>query len=228
MRIVSKVNNKNEKYLELGKNIFLWILLLFAGFILNDVYEVIRAESSLDIIMPSNYNERGEFEINLINNGDTDLEINKVKIQSCNMGEDEWVYRYPDNIPSGERITIYFFDNRTLSNFSLIDCRDNPLENWEEKRKMTIPLCEDKRTGELIVPNSNQTVSVCGTCYWNISIETPEEEFEFYEGMGAPVHLTQEIFYEDGLDINDPNLICTNSLNISIFGLRELEVMGYN
>jgi hypothetical protein len=223
---VSKNKNIRGKCLKHGKNTFIWIFLLFVGFMGNDVYDVITAETSLDIIMPDGPNEKGEFEITLVNNGDIDLEIEKVKIHSCNMDENTWVYRYPDNIPNGERLPVYFYDEKTLSNFKLINCRDNPLEDWQNKRGLAFPLCVNKDTGEFVVPNYEQTIFICGICYWTIEVETPDKTFNFYEAMGAPIELTQEIYDESNLSINDSRLMCNDSIKITPFGMRELEIEG--
>lgn len=218
--------NKIDKKLCL--KVLWWIILLFLGFIGNDVYNTITAKSSLDIIMPVTYNEKGEFEINLINNGGTNLNINKVKIHSCYMDEGKWIYRYPDDIPHGEKVKINFFEEKTLNRSSLIDCRNNPLKDWE-KRRMDIIVCKDLVSGEVYVPNKNNSFDMCGFCHWNISVITNKGEFNFYEKMFLPVNFAFEIIPQEEnefFDITSPNVVCSDNFKVTYFGTRELEIEG--
>ena len=77
--------------------------------------------------MPLSPNSNGEFPITISNNGEVDLEVNKISIQSCYMKDNEWVYRYPDDLPSGREYIISFLDEKTYNKSQRIDCINNPL-----------------------------------------------------------------------------------------------------
>ena len=205
-----------------------WVLLLILGFMANDVYDIIKAKPSLDIIMPLTPNDKGEFPISIVNNGDKDLEIEKVNIQSCYMNNSRWKHYYPDNIPKSERNIIYFLDENTYNKSQRIDCVNDPLNDWENRR-IDITMCRNTKTGESYIPDKNSSFTMCGFCHWDISVETNEGTFDFYEEMFLPIDLPLEIFSEEEnplFDINSSDVICSESIKITHFGTRELEVAG--
>ena len=222
-----KMNTKKRPLLNKLLQVLLWIILLIIGFIANDVYDKYTAKPSINILMPISPNENGEFPITISNNGKVDLEIKKVKIQSCYMEDNEWVYRYPDDLPSGDKTIVNFLDEETYNKSQIIDCVNNPLKNWED-RTMNATICKDINSGEIFVPKYNNSFFMCGFCHWNITIETNKGVFPFFEEMYLPAEYIFEIIPQTKPNnlTNSSNIICSNGFKVTYFEKRELEIIG--
>jgi hypothetical protein len=178
--------------------------------------------------MPQTPNEDGKFPIAIVNNGDIDLEIKKVNIQSCYMKNNEWKHYYPDDIPIEQRDIIYFLDEKTYNKSKIIDCINRPLDNWESRR-MNITMCENITSGEIFLPEKNNSFIMCGFCHWNISIETNKQNFNFYEEMFLPINFSFEVISEKEVNspnITSPDFICSDNIMMTYYGTRELEIVG--
>jgi len=220
------MNKNNLK--KISKTLILIIIGAIIGFYISEGLNNLHAKPSLNVIMPITYNDEGEFPITIMNKGGVDLDIRKVHLQSCYMKEDEWRHYYPDDLPSGKDYVVPFSDEKTFNKSQRIDCLNNPLEDWQSRR-MDVTICKNMVSGEVFVPDKNNSFTMCGFCFWNISIETNKGKFDFYEEMFLPVDFDFEVLgleENPAFDINSPDVICTDNFKITYYGMRELEIEG--
>lgn len=223
---------KKKKFKSLLKKSVLAIVFFLisatAGFYYNDFLEKANAETSLEVIMPNEPNLDGSFDIVLSNTGDTELEIKKVDIRSCYMDEDKWRHYYPDNLPSGKEFSINFVEEETSNKSLLIDCKNAPLKDWEERR-MNVTICKNFVTGDIYIPTKNNSFNMCGFCMWRIRVETEKQNFTFNETIFMPINFAFEVLSSTenkSFDMNSPDVSCTDDFKMAYYGTRELEIEG--
>jgi hypothetical protein len=223
-------------FVEMNKKKLVLIILIFIltniasaviGYYTGKGLDFVNSKPSMDIIMPQTYEPEGSFNI-VLSNGDVDLTDVQANVQSCYMESNKWKHYPLYDLPKNKEKVIKFEDELTLNKSLTLDCKEKPLEGWE-KRTTIMKIYKNTTSGEFIVPNFNNTIRMCGLCYWNISVTSDQKNFSFYKEMFLPVGLMIEgIGVRENWEeaINSPDVVYYSDIRITFFGQKELEIEG--
>jgi hypothetical protein len=223
MSTLNKIKNIYEKkYIKYPIKVLWWIILLFIGFYLNNLYSNLTSKPNIEIMMPENYNQNGIFPISLVNSGDLTLTNISVKINSPYMNA-TWRNFYPDDIPLKEKYVIEYSDENTLDVAQKIDCINSPFNNTQNGRAK-IRTYKNITSGEIIIPTQNYLVYMCTYSDWEIEFYSDQLNRNFSKSMFMPVKYLLELNGNDAINLNSSDIIYTGDMIISYYDERTWKI----
>lgn len=198
-----------------------WKLLIVGALIslaITGIYDFVTDKPDIDVMMPSFPDITGNFPIRLINTGDFELTNIKVRVKSCYDDGGIKLF-FPDDMPKSSFYTLDYTDNFTLNMYDRADCRDG-----KKVDHFYIPMYKDPRTGQIIGKTKEDTIFVCGFCYWNITIESDQLNKSFgREQMYSPIQINVGVY--KNTTINYSNLIPLGQIRMSIYDGRMFDIL---
>jgi len=216
------------------KKILKWFLVVIItaiisaliGYYIGKGLEIVHTKPSLEIVMPQTYEDDGSFKITLVNGG---VRLNNVQvdIKSCYM-QDKWKHYPIDDLPPNKELHLKFEDELTLNKSKIIDCKEKPLECWQD-RTIILNVYRNITSGEFLSPSIEDDFYMCGYCYWNISVTSKQENFSFYKKMFLPTKLIikgEPLLQIDEIQLDSPEIVFYSEIRFTFFGPKELEIEG--
>jgi len=209
-----------KKQTKILKSAIISALLLILGAVIGHytekIFNNIEAKYDMGVVMFSDVGN-DQFPITIQNTGDKTLIDLEIGITSCNM--DVPKFYYLTDLEKGQEYTVEFQDEKTLLNYKKRDCVQGKI-NISDFRFEITPY-RDNRTGKIYSPTLNTTIFVCGTCFWNITVNSSEYYESFYEGVYSTVGI--DVYKEgDKIDFGNPYLEKLSPIGVSLFDERML------
>lgn len=215
-------SDKYFKYITTGFLILLASISAYSAFFqIPSIAESIKKPQVEVTVEP--YVENNYIPIKIMNLGNEEAKNVTIHISSCYINK-SIPYDYYRVYP-GETKLIQFTDKETIDNFNKLNCMFGTDINLSAGR-VNLPVYRHKITGQMYSPTINETIDVCGYCFWTINITASNMNPKtIRQYTYSTVQLKASVPGFD-IDFEDPNLEKIGTLGMILFDYKTARIMG--